>query len=153
MARPEARAQVTRRMSAPPERIFAAFASADLVARWLSPAPDITLEVLAYDFRIDGRYRFAYRVPTGQIMHVHGSFLEIVPPGQLIFSWIIEPPDEHAGIDSEVRVSIAAATGGGAILTIVHERLDRSGAVDRHTAGWIGALDRLESLVRSEVWG
>jgi uncharacterized protein YndB with AHSA1/START domain len=145
------RAQVTRGMSAPPERIFAAFASPDLVARWLSPSPDITLEVLAYDFRVAGRYRFAYRIPTGQTMHVHGSFLEIVPPGRLIFSWVIEPPDEHAGIDSEVRVSIAAARGGGAILTIVHERLDGAGAVDRHTAGWIGALDRLELLLRPAV--
>jgi hypothetical protein len=35
----------------------------------------------------------------------------------------------------------------------VHERLDRSGAVDRHTAGWVGALDRLESLLRTEMLG
>jgi uncharacterized protein YndB with AHSA1/START domain len=146
MAIPENRAEVTRRLSAPPERIFAAFASSDLVARWLSPSPDIALEVVTYDFRVNGRYRFAYLVPTGQVMHVHGSFQEIVPPRHLVFSWIIEPPDEHAGIDSEVRVSIAAVPGG-AILTIVHERLDQPGAVERHAAGWVGALDRLESLL------
>jgi uncharacterized protein YndB with AHSA1/START domain len=83
-------------------------------------------------------------------MHVHGSFLEIVPPRVLVFSWIIEPPDEHAGIESEVRVSIAGVFGGS-VLTIVHGRLDQPGAAERHTAGWLGALDRLESALRAEA--
>src|SRR5262249_48473547 len=146
----ETRAEVTRRLGVSPERVFAAFASADLVARWLSPSPDVRLQVLAYDFRVQGAYRFEYHVPSGQIMHVHGSFQEIVPPRHLIFSWVIEPPDEHAGINSEVRVSIVDAPGG-AILRIVHERLDQPGAAARHAAGWTGALDRLESLIHSEV--
>jgi uncharacterized protein YndB with AHSA1/START domain len=150
MAVPESRAQVTRRLAAAPERIFAAFASADLVARWLSPSPEIALSVLSYDFRLQGRYRFAYHIPTGEIMHVHGSFIDIMPPRALVFSWIIEPPDEHAGLDSEVRVSIAAVPGGSA-LTIVHERLDRPGAAARHAAGWLGALERLESLLHTEA--
>jgi uncharacterized protein YndB with AHSA1/START domain len=83
-------------------------------------------------------------------MHVHGSFREIVPPRQLAFSWIIEPPDAHAGIDSEVRISITA-TSGATLLTIVHERLDLPSAAQRHAEGWAGALDRLESLIRTEV--
>jgi uncharacterized protein YndB with AHSA1/START domain len=144
----ETRAEVTRRLGVSPERVFAAFAKPDLVARWLSPSPDIELRVLAYDFRLQGGYRFEYHVPGGEVMHVHGSFQEIVPPRHLAFSWVIEPPDEHAGIESEVRVSIAAASGG-AILTIVHERLDQPGAAARHAAGWAGALDRLELLFRA----
>ena len=146
----DTRAEVTRRLSVPPERVFAAFASADFVARWLSPSPDIALQVLVYDFRLHGHYRFEYHVPGAQVMHVHGSFREIVPPKRLTFSWIIEPPDEHAGIDSEVRVSIDAVSGG-TVLTIMHERLDQPGAAQRHAEGWARALDRLESLVRTEV--
>jgi len=146
----ETQARVTRHVSAPPERIFSAFASAELVARWLSPSPDIALQILAYDFQVHGRYRFAYHVPTGQIMYVHGSFLEIVPPRALVFSWIIEPPDEHAGIDSEVRVSISGVREGS-VLTIVHVRLDQPGAAERHAVGWLGALDRLDSILRIEA--
>jgi uncharacterized protein YndB with AHSA1/START domain len=146
----ETRAEVTRRLGVPPERIFAAFASADLVARWLSPSPDITLQVLAYDFRVSGAYRFAYLVPGGAVMHVHGMFREINRPCQLVFSWVIELPDEHAGVDSEVRVSITE-TPGGSLLTILHERLDRAGAAERHRGGWEGALDRLELLFRART--
>jgi uncharacterized protein YndB with AHSA1/START domain len=145
---PETRATVSRRLRVPPERIFAAFAAAEQVARWLSPSPDIALEVLAYDFRINGRYRFAYHVSPEWIMHVHGAFREIVSPTRLSFSWVIEPPDEHAGLESEVRVRIDEVPGG-AILMIEHEQLDRAGAVERHTTGWIGALDRLESLLHT----
>jgi uncharacterized protein YndB with AHSA1/START domain len=83
-------------------------------------------------------------------MHVNGTFREIEPPRQLIFSWVIEPPDEHAGIDSEVRVSLTPVAGGCA-LTIVHERLERPGAVERHSAGWMGALDRLEFLLQTRT--
>lgn len=153
MPTPETRAEVTRHLGVPPERIFAAFASADLVARWLSPSPDITLQVLAYDFRVSGTYRFAYLVPGEAVMHVHGIFRQISRPCQLIFSWVIEPPDEHAGVDSEIRVSITETQGGGSLLTIVHERLDRAGAAERHRGGWEGALNRLELLFRARTEG
>jgi uncharacterized protein YndB with AHSA1/START domain len=119
------------------------------VARWLSPSTEIPLHVLAYDFRVNGRYRFEYRVPTGQIMHVNGEFRAIDPPSRIVFTWVIEPPDEHAGIDSEVIVSIAAVSGGS-MLTLIHERLGRTGAVERHTGGWLGALDRLEVLLATD---
>src|SRR5215468_6168511 len=98
MAQGGSRAEISRRFGVAPERVFAAFASAEQVAGWLSPAPDIALKVLAYDFRVDGSYRFEYRVPDGQVMRVHGAFTQIVRPSRIAFSWIIEPPDEHAGI-------------------------------------------------------
>ena len=32
--------------------------------------------------------------------------LRVKQPSTLVFSWVIEPPDEHAGIPSEVTVTI-----------------------------------------------
>ena len=144
MALDETIARVRRRFAAAPAKVFAAFADAELVGRWLSPAPEIGITVLQFDFRVGGAYRFAYDVPGGQMMIVGGVYRSIVPPSKVVFSWIIEPPDEHADVDSTVRVFIAAAPGG-AKLTIEHERLDRPGAVERHSAGWAGAFDQLAS--------
>jgi uncharacterized protein YndB with AHSA1/START domain len=142
-------AQVRRRFGATPEAVFAAFADPGLVARWLKPAPEIGLAVLAFDFRVGGAYRFAYHLPDGAVMTVRGTFQSIRPPSALAFSWIIEPPDEHAGIVSEVAVSITPQRGG-AELHIRHEKLDRSGAPERHAQGWQGALDRLAALLSPE---
>jgi uncharacterized protein YndB with AHSA1/START domain len=112
----------------------------------LTPSPEIKLTVIEFDFRVGGTYRFAYHVPGGQVMTVNGSYRSIEPPSKIVFSWNIEPPDEHAGLQSEVTVAIAPA-GDGSELHIRHERLTQDGAVERHSMGWRGALDQLAELL------
>src|SRR5258705_6429706 len=93
----DAAVEVRRRFRVAPEKVFAAFAEARWVGRWLSPSPDIRLALMEFDFREGGLYHFAYHVPGGQIMRVHGAYRSIEPPSKITFSWVIEPPDEHAG--------------------------------------------------------
>lgn len=146
--KPPDRAEVRRRLSAAPERVFAAFSSAELVARWLRPAPEVKLSVLELDFREGGRYRFAYDGPDGARMLVGGVYHKIEAPTRLEFSWLIEPPDVHAGIESLVKVSITPNADGSELL-ILHERFEREDANVRHTEGWTGALDQLQQLLLS----
>jgi uncharacterized protein YndB with AHSA1/START domain len=134
-----------RHLEAAPEMVFAAFADPALVSLWLKPAPEIRLEVLIFEFYIGGAYRFAYHVPDGRIMHVNGVFSLVEPPTGLIFSWNIEPPDDHAGVRTEVRVAIAA-DGAGSALRIQHLNLSQFGATERHAEGWRAALDQLAGL-------
>jgi uncharacterized protein YndB with AHSA1/START domain len=141
----EAGAEVRRRFKAAPEKVFAAFTEARLVGRWLSPSPEITLTLLQFDFRVGGAYRFAYHVPGGETVIVGGVYRAIEPPSKIVFSWVIEAPDEHAGIESEVSVTITR-DGAGAELLIRHDKLVRADAVERHAAGWRGALDQLATL-------
>ena len=138
-------AEIRRLFGASPEKVFAAFADARLVSRWLSPSPEIKLTVLAFDFRVGGLYRFAYDVPGGLTVFVRGAYRAIEAPRKIVFSWIIEPPDEHAGIESEVTATITPRDGGTELF-IRHEKLGRSDAVHRHAHGWQGALDGLSRL-------
>jgi uncharacterized protein YndB with AHSA1/START domain len=144
----ETAAEVRRRFTAAPEKVFAAFAEARLVGRWLSPSPEITLTLLQFEFRVGGTYRFAYHLPGGETVIVGGAYRSIEPPSRIVFSWIIEPPDEHAGIESEVTVTITP-DGGGTELFIRHEKLGRIDAVMRHAEGWRGALDQLTALLEA----
>jgi len=139
-------ADVRRQMKAAPEMVFGAFADARLVSRWLKPSVDVRLDVLAFDFRVGGAYRFAYQVPDGQIMHVNGVFRAIDTPSRLVFSWNIEAPDEHAGVQSEVHVSITPHQAG-CELHVRHINLSGPGAPERHAEGWKGALDNLAMLL------
>ena len=139
-------AEVRRRLRAPPEKVFSAFADAALVSRWLTPSPEIRLSVIEFDFCVGGRYRFAYLIPGAQTMHVDGAYQSIEPPSKIVFSWNIAPPDEHAGLQSVVIVNIAQ-DGDGSELHIRHERLSLAGSVERHRAGWRGALDQLATLL------
>jgi uncharacterized protein YndB with AHSA1/START domain len=141
----EVHVELCRRLTATPQQVFAAFSEARLVSRWLTPSPDIALTVLQFDFRVGGIYRFAYRLPEGTTVIVGGSYQAIDPPSKIAFTWVIEPPDEHAGIESLVTVAITP-DGGGTELRIRHEKLRRRDAVTRHAEGWRGALDRLATL-------
>ena len=139
-------AEVRRRLEASPTRVFAAFADASLVSRWLTPSPEVVLSVVQFDFRVGGTYRFAYRVPGGATMLVNGVYRTIEPPSTIVFSWNIEPPDEHAGVRSEVSVTLTPQ-GTGTDLLIRHTKLTMPGACERHAAGWRGAVDHLVALV------
>lgn len=142
--------EVRRVLRASREKVFAAFADTALVAQWLRPSTDVKLTVLEFEFRPGGAYRFAYDVPDGQRMVVGGAFRAIEPPSRIVFSWLIEPPDEHAGIDSEVTVTLVAH-GSSTELTIRHAKFGRADADARHQQGWQGALDLLEARLRREA--
>lgn len=139
--------EIRRVLSAGRAKVFEAFADAALVARWLRPSPEVKLTVLAFDFRVGGAYRFAYDVPDGRRMVVGGTYQAIERPSRIVFSWLIEPPDEHAGIDSEVTVTLVSRGDATTLLVIRHAKFGRTDADLRHAQGWGGALDLLEALL------
>ena len=148
MSHEPAVAEIRRRLRAPPDRVFSAFAQVEMISRWLTPSPEIKLTVLEFDFRVGGAYRFAYHIPGGQVMIVNGTYRSIEPASKIVFTWNIEAPDEHAGLHSQVIIAIMP-DGDGCELHIRHERLAQSGAVERHSEGWRGALDQLAALLCS----
>jgi uncharacterized protein YndB with AHSA1/START domain len=142
-------AEVHRRLAVAPAKVFAAFADAAVVSRWLTPSPEVGLTVVQFEFRVGGAYRFAYQVPGRPTMFVNGVYRVIDAPSTIVFTWNIEPPDEHAGIHSQVTVSLTP-DGSGTQLVIRHERLTLPGAAARHAEGWRGAIDHLIAALSAD---
>jgi len=65
------------------ERVFAAFVTPELVARWWGPAGWRTI-VDAMDVRVGGRYRIRLLSADGEVRHRSGAYREIVPGTLLV---------------------------------------------------------------------
>ncbi len=133
---------VRRRFTQKPEDVFSAFSTPEALESWFSPSAEIAMEVCAFDFRSDGRYRYKFILPDAEEISVSGRFVEIDRPRLLSFTWIWDEPDIHAGIATLVTIDFRTA-GDGTELVITHARLEAPGMRDRHADGWRGSLDRL----------
>ena len=74
---------MTRVLDAPRALVWRAFTTPELVKRWLGPArhPMVECEM---DVRVDGRYRWAWRMPDGSLMGMGGTYLEVVANERIV---------------------------------------------------------------------
>jgi uncharacterized protein YndB with AHSA1/START domain len=138
------RIQVSRRIPAPPERVFDAWLDPTSVGRWLFATPDGTMERVEVDPRVGGRFLIAER-RGGELAEHFGEYLEIERPHRLVFSFAAIRDSGY----TTVTVTIVA-DGAGSRLTLVHE-MDPQWAeyADRTRQGWTMILDGLANAVES----
>jgi uncharacterized protein YndB with AHSA1/START domain len=135
--------RAARRYAASASRVYEAFTDRELLAKWFSPSADVELEVLDFDLRVGGGYRFGFRYDSKYDV-VSGVFKEITSPTRLAYTWTWEPLDPHAGIETLVTVELSDL-GDECEVTVLHERFPDRETRERHDVGWAGALDRLRT--------
>lgn len=74
----------------PPERVFAAFASPELLARWWGPS-GFTNTFEVFDFRPGGRWKFVMHGPDGSHHPNESVFLELDAPSTLVVQHVSRP--------------------------------------------------------------
>ncbi len=143
---------MTRLLRAPRARVFAAFASADMLGAWLCPV-GFTCRAEA-DFRVGGRYVLTMRAPDGGESRVAGVYREIRAPERVVFTWAWDAlgDNDYAGIETEVTVSLTAR-GDTTALEMIHRGLPDDAACRRHEWGWSGAFDNLANAVAAKEGG
>ena len=133
----------TRRLKAPPAKVYAAWTDPQKIIRWFGRSdakPDsFHAEV---DARIGGRFRVSFST-TEEYYEVDGVYREVVPNERLVFSWAWHSTPER---QSQVTVALKP-DGDGTLLTLLHEQLFDQAARDGHERGWIDALDKLENYL------
>ena len=118
--------------------------------RWFIEA-DGEMRVRELDLRVGGRYALEGR-DRGKPWRIEGRYLEVEPPAKLVYTWTWDNDPalgDPVGTDTLVTVEFLER-GGETELVVTHERLATERARAEHSAGWIGCLDKLGSLVEKE---
>ena len=132
------RVRVERTLTAPPERVFAAWTDPAILRRWYCPNPDLPLEVEA-DARVGGRYRVDM---GGGRFVAEGEYTELVPGRVVAFTWRWTTSDAV----SAVRVELSPTPDGGTRVVLVHTGLADAEDAQGHGEGWELILGRLAAL-------
>jgi uncharacterized protein YndB with AHSA1/START domain len=135
---------MTRTVRTRPDRAYAAWTEAALIATWWWPhLPDTTYQV---DATVGGSYRIE---STTASFGVQGEFLAVVHPTLLRFTWVwltAGEPDQVEGtpVVDTVEVSFADL-GEQTEVTVRHTSVEDlvTGGVQQ---GWNDCLDRFQQL-------
>ena len=128
--------EISRRIAAPPERVFDAWLDPDGLGRWLFATPDGVMERVEVDPRVGGRFEVDER--RGDEVAKHwGTYVELDRPRRLAFDF----GTSFEAAPTRVTVTIAP-DGDGSRLTLRHEGVWADWE-DRTRQGWGMILDGL----------
>lgn len=119
---------------APAEVVFSMFTDARLLAQWIGIGAELEPEP-------GGRFRF--ELLPGEFCS--GSYLEVIPPRRVVFTWgwesgaiPVAPGSTTVEVDLEERAGIT-------VVRLAHRGLDAS-TRSLHEEGWVRYLDRLVAV-------
>jgi uncharacterized protein YndB with AHSA1/START domain len=137
--------RVTRRFSAPSERVFDAWLDPEIAARWLFATASRQMARVEIDPRVEGSFCFVDR-RAGEIIAHTGEYIEIVPHRRLVFTLSLE---NYPHVVTRVAVEIAPLRKG-CELTLIHENVPPACA-DHTEARWTGILYGLGVTLGSDI--
>lgn len=93
---------IDRRFKASPQRVYAAWATAEARATWFAGGQGWTQIMREFDFREGGRERVVGRKGTGTISDFRAIYVETIPAKRIVFTYEM--------FLNDVRVSVSLAT-------------------------------------------
>ena len=146
---PTATTTVTRRFSAPAERLYDAWLDSQWLSRWMfGPAVrDERIVRLGLEPRVGGKFSFVVDRQGTAVDHV-GTYLELDRPRLLVFTWATR---DSLPETSRVIVEIVRC-GDGCELTLTHVMDAGWAAFTEQAAGsWRRMLAALDTAVTSTL--
>jgi uncharacterized protein YndB with AHSA1/START domain len=138
-------ARVTHEFASPPEVVFDAWLSPELVRRWMGAAldesmPGTRMVEVAIDARVGGTFTFTDTRDEDESGPT-GTYLEIDRPRRLAFTWLPED-GEHSVVTIDIE-----PTETGCRLTLVHEMEPRwSDYLDQTQTTWERMIRQIDAL-------
>jgi uncharacterized protein YndB with AHSA1/START domain len=136
---------ITRRLRASPQKVYAAWTSAENLIQWFATGQAKPGSIAAdLDVRVGGRYRISYTDDkSGEYHEVGGLYREAVPNERLQFTWAW-----HSTPERESLVTVEFKPDAlGTLMIFHHEQFADQAARDNHERGWNILLDVLEQVL------
>ncbi|MCM2252043.1 MAG: SRPBCC domain-containing protein [Ramlibacter sp.] len=151
--------RVAHRYNASPARVFDAWLTSAIAARFLFATRTGNILHCEIDPRVGGGFFVSDRrpVPDGEESFFEarhrGVYMEIDRPGRLVFDLSVEP-----SFDAPTRVTIDVLPMGAALcdLVLTHdlgEGDDARAMADRTRQGWNTMLGQLDKVLSARSWG
>ena len=139
--------RIERTFAASAEDVFDAWTSAEVLRRWLHPAPDWETPEAEVDLRVGGKVRVVMRRPDGTEVEARGEYTLIDRPHRLVMTWTF---DDDRSNEQLMELTFAESEGLTTVL-LVNSGISTSERRDAQDWGWRGCLDQLQ-LVGGTRW-
>lgn len=112
-----------------------------MLARFIRPAPDMSIPRVSSDAHEGGTFEIVMKVGDAEIPH-SGKYLRLAPNSQIVFTW--ESPFSPA--DSQVTLDFKPE-GAGTRVTLTHVKFFDEEKRDNHAGGWANILKTLNETL------
>ena len=130
--------KVDKVINAPIEKVFDAWLDPETLSRFMLPMPGMPNPKTEVDGREGGRFTIYMDVGDEVVPHA-GTYLEMVRPNRLVFSW--ESPFSADG--SNVALEFTELDSGSTKIELTHVRFTDEETRSNHEAGWGNILTAL----------
>lgn len=131
---------ITRHFAVPAERVFDAWVTPEIAARWLFNAPTGTVVRAEIDARVGGKFVVVDRRGEEDAEHT-GEYLEFDRPRRLVF--LFSAGDEPTRVEVDI-----VPDGAGCLLTLTHTMAAEWADYREQTlGGWSMMLDHLAEVL------
>jgi uncharacterized protein YndB with AHSA1/START domain len=144
---------MTRRFGAPRAMVFEAWTKPELLKRWMTGPPGMTLPICEVDLRVGGTYRYVWRTSQGNEMGAGGTFHEVTAPERFAATERFDQP----GYPGEARITITFVEQDGeteVTTTMRYESTEGRDGVMKSgmTDGVRQSYDRVAAIFEAELF-
>ena len=134
--------EISKTIAAPREKLFNAWLDPEMLVKFMTPGPNMTVPRASADPKVGGRFDVVMRAGDQDLPH-SGTYRVIDPHNRIAFAW--ENPF-YTLEDSVVTIDFEDADGGTNV-RLTHVRFPSEESRDNHKAGWGSILDALAAAV------
>lgn len=142
---------ISRVISAGRDRVFDHWTAPEQLRRWWGPG-GFTCTDATIDLRPGGTYRLVMQPPgDSPLMSITGTYLEVVPPALLVYTWRWDSGPAASESESLVTVNFDDLGEGRTEVTVTHDRFPSDHDRSPYRSGWDEGLKKLESTFKGEM--